>query len=82
MSIDITKVDTHIIGSAAGFDHQAVVHVIDSTETYLESMKSLFDFNALKAFVSRKDFNLLFDGMHGAAGPYAKRIFGDIFGID
>ena len=44
-------------------------------------MKELFDFDALKKFVSRKDFNLLMDGMHGAAGPYAKRIFGEILGV-
>ena len=35
----------------------------------------------MKAFVSRPDFKMCFDGMHGAAGPYAKRIFGDILGV-
>ena len=45
-------------------------------------MRTLFDFDQLKAFVSRKDFSLLFDGMHGVSGPYAKRIFGDILGVN
>jgi len=57
------------------------VHVLDSTEVYIELMKQLFDFEALKAFLSRPDFQLIFDGMHGAAGPYAKRIFGEVFGL-
>lgn len=35
----------------------------------------------MKAFVARSDFNLLFDGMHGASGPYAKKIFGEILGV-
>ena len=44
-------------------------------------MMKLFDFDQLKAFVNRPDFNMLFDGMHGASGPYAKKIFGELFGI-
>ncbi len=44
-------------------------------------MKQLFDFELLKAFVNRPDFNMVFDGMHGASGPYARRIFGEIFGL-
>jgi len=31
--------------------------------------------------VNRKDFSLLFDGMHGAAGPYARRILVELFGL-
>lgn len=69
------------MGSVEGFDGTVVVNVIDSTEDYVELMESLFDFKMLKAFVSRPDFKMLFDGMHGASGPYAKRIFGDIFGL-
>jgi phosphoglucomutase len=57
------------------------VHVLDSTEDYVELMKTLFDFEILKAFVNRPDFKMLFDGMHGASGPYANKIFGTLFGV-
>jgi phosphoglucomutase len=79
--IDISTVGVHKLGGVEGFDHEVTVEVIDSCEMYIGMMQSLFDFDALKALVARPDFNLLFDGMHGAAGPYAKRILGDILGV-
>ncbi len=57
------------------------MNVIDSTEDYVTMMKSLFDFKQLKEFLERPNFKILLDGMHGASGPYAKRIFHDIFGL-
>ena len=60
---------------------ETTVTVVDSTASYEELMRSLFDFDQLKAFVNRPDFSLLFDGMHGASGPYATRIFRDVFGL-
>jgi len=57
------------------------VHVLDSVDEYEALMKVLFDFDKLKGFVNRPDFKILFDGMHGASGPYAKRIFGERFGV-
>lgn len=56
--------------------------VIDSTELYIEMMQKLFDFNQIRQFVTRADFKLLFDGMHGASGPYATKLFTEIFGLD
>lgn len=44
-------------------------------------MRTLFDFNLLKSLIARPDFEMTFDGMHGASGPYAKRIFADILGV-
>jgi phosphoglucomutase len=35
----------------------------------------VFDFPALKAFVSRPDFSMVFDAMHAVTGPYARAIF-------
>lgn len=44
-------------------------------------MRTLFNFEDLKQLVTRSDFKLVFDGMHGASGPYAKAILGDILGV-
>ncbi len=55
--------------------------VIDSCDDYVALMKELFDFGQIKALLARNDFKMCFDGMHGVAGPYAMRIFGDILGV-
>jgi len=57
------------------------VHVVDSAESYVDLMRKLFDLDALKTFMNRPDFSMLFDGMHGAAGPYAMKIFRELFGV-
>jgi len=31
--------------------------------------------------MNRADFTMCFDGMYGVAGPYANKIFGEIFGV-
>lgn len=35
----------------------------------------------MKKLVSRSDFSLSFDGMHGVSGPYAIRVLGDELGV-
>jgi phosphoglucomutase len=44
-------------------------------------MKSLFNFESIRRLINRPDFSMCFDGMHGVSGPYAKKIFGEIFGV-
>src|ERR1700733_10041144 len=44
-------------------------------------MKTLFNFEEIKDFIAKREFKVLFDVMHGASGPYAKRILGDILGV-
>ena len=51
------------------------LQVIDPVTDYLKLLRSIFDFSALKALFARPDFKFVFDGLHGVAGPYAKRIF-------
>ena len=58
------------------------VEVIDAATDYVALMREIFDFEALAAFVARKDFSMVFDGMHGVAGPFAKAIFVDALGMD
>eukprot|EP00456_Euglypha_rotunda_P033508 TRINITY_DN25921_c0_g1_i1.p1 TRINITY_DN25921_c0_g1~~TRINITY_DN25921_c0_g1_i1.p1 ORF type:complete len:168 (+),score=38.13 TRINITY_DN25921_c0_g1_i1:158-661(+) len=48
------------------FGHM-VIQVIDAAKSYVDLMKSIFDFPALKKFVQRKDFSLVYDAMHGVA---------------
>ncbi|GFH12892.1 uncharacterized protein HaLaN_08667, partial [Haematococcus lacustris] len=50
------------------------VEVVDEVEDYLAVLQEVFDFPALRAFISRPDFKLVFDAMHAVTGPYANRI--------
>jgi len=45
-------------------------------------MKTLFNFDQIKALLARSDFSMRFDGMHGVSGPYAKRILQGELGVD
>lgn len=64
-----------------GLRTSPIVSVVDNSAQYVDLMKSLFDFGEIKRLIDRKDFKMCFDGMHGVAGPYARKIFGDIFGV-
>lgn len=71
---DISKVATY---KFAGME----IEVIDAVAEYVKMMKTIFDFEKLKKFVSRDDFSMCFDSMHGVAGPFAKAIFNDELGL-
>eukprot|EP00471_Norrisiella_sphaerica_P002820 CAMPEP_0184477914 /NCGR_PEP_ID=MMETSP0113_2-20130426/46_1 /TAXON_ID=91329 /ORGANISM="Norrisiella sphaerica, Strain BC52" /LENGTH=562 /DNA_ID=CAMNT_0026855521 /DNA_START=104 /DNA_END=1792 /DNA_ORIENTATION=+ len=58
------------------------IEVIDAVSAYADKMKTIFDFDKLKTFVSRKDFTMVYDSMHGVAGPFAQKIFGEELGLD
>ena len=59
------------------------VSIIDSVSDYLELLKSIFDFSLIKNFLDLhpSDFRVLFDGLHGVSGPYARAVFVDSFGL-
>lgn len=40
----------------------------------MAQLREVFDFDALKKFLSRKDFKMIYDAMHAVTGPYAQRI--------
>jgi len=67
----LATIADHNLGKVEGFEHDFQVTVASSTDLYYDLLKTLFDFEDLKAFVSRPDFSLVFDGMHGVSGPYA-----------
>jgi phosphoglucomutase len=69
------------VGSTFPLTESSKVTIIDPYEDYVECLKECFDFEALRKFVKRHDFSILFDGMHGAGGPFAKRILMEELGL-
>lgn len=77
--IDIDKVDSHTIMSADG-KNQVYIDILDSTDTHVTLLKSIFDFGAIKTLLDRPDFSMVYDSMNGVNGPYAKAVLIDEFG--
>lgn len=75
--LDLPDVDLSSIGVTTldGFE----VEVIDSVSDYADLMQSMFDFAAIKRWLSA-GHRLQFDAMHAVTGPYAKEIFGNRLG--
>jgi phosphoglucomutase len=77
---DVPKVDFSKIGTEQVGD--MTIEIIDGVADYVELMKTIFDFDAIKSFFnSNKDFKMLFDGMNGVTGPYGYRLFVEEFGL-
>lgn len=58
------------------------VEIIDSTEAYVAMLKSIFDFELIKSFITgHKEFKFLFDALNGVTGPYGRAIFVDELGF-
>lgn len=55
-----------------------MLQVFDPVEDYLKLLRTIFDFDALKALLRKPDFTFTFDGMHGVSGPYARRILVEV----
>ena len=68
-------------GSTFPLTETSSVTIIDPFDEYVACLKECFDFDALKEFVKRDDFSVLFDGMHGAGGPFARRVFLEELGL-
>jgi phosphoglucomutase len=58
------------------------IEIVDSVKDYVDLLKSIFDFTAIKEFIKSRNFSLLFDGMHGVTGPYARQIFVNELGLN
>lgn len=69
------------VGTTFTVTETSVVTIIDPFESYLEALKSCFDFEGLKQFCQRDGVSVLFDGMHGAGGPFARRVLIDELGL-
>ena len=59
------------------------VSIIDSVQDCVLLLEDIFDFTLIKFFLDTRssDFRLLFDGLHGVTGPYARAIFIDKLGL-
>ncbi|KAJ1608653.1 phosphoglucomutase [Cryptosporidium canis] len=79
--ITLPKIDLSKVGVQELIPGQFTVEVIDTTEDWMVLMKKIFDFGKIQALLNRKDFKMVFDSLHGVAGPYAKRLFLDEFGL-
>ncbi|PPQ76249.1 hypothetical protein CVT26_008284 [Gymnopilus dilepis] len=75
--LDLSKIGEFTYGPSK-------VSIIDSVADYVELLESIFDFPLIKKFLQehRSDFKVLFDGLNGVTGPYAKALLIDSFGLD
>lgn len=81
-TVDASDVDFSAdIGTAFALTSKSTVTIIDPFQNYLECLKSCFDFPALREFGKRPEFSILFDGMHGAGGPFARRVLVEELGL-
>ncbi|KAG6868729.1 hypothetical protein C0993_011308 [Termitomyces sp. T159_Od127] len=79
--IDLPPVDLSTIGEATYGPTK--VSIIDSVADYLVLLKDIFDFPLIKSFLEahQTDYRVLFDGLHGVTGPYAKEILVGALGL-
>ena len=69
------------IGTEYKITPTSTVTIMDPFACYMDSLRSCFDFDSLKAFAKRENFSLLFDGMHGAGGPFAQKVLVEELGL-
>ena len=76
---DFPEIDIDQEGSTtvASTDGRCAVNidVISSTFDHVKLLKSIFDFDKIRALMRRPDFSFAYDCMHGVQGPYAKEVF-------
>eukprot|EP00551_Chaetoceros_affinis_P004053 CAMPEP_0203680790 /NCGR_PEP_ID=MMETSP0090-20130426/40614_1 /ASSEMBLY_ACC=CAM_ASM_001088 /TAXON_ID=426623 /ORGANISM="Chaetoceros affinis, Strain CCMP159" /LENGTH=1059 /DNA_ID=CAMNT_0050549027 /DNA_START=51 /DNA_END=3230 /DNA_ORIENTATION=+ len=78
-TIDIGTVGTTSVKGADG-STEVNVEVISATEVHVSLLKTIFDFDSIKALLDRPDFTMVYDSMHGVNGPYAKAVLIDELG--
>lgn len=69
------------VGTQYQLTPTSTVTIIDPFKNYLDALKSCFDFEKLKEFGARDGFSIVFDGMHGAGGKFAKRVLVEELGL-
>ncbi|VDI67770.1 phosphoglucomutase [Mytilus galloprovincialis] len=59
---------------------QFTVQVIDSVADYVDYMKEIFDFSAIKSYLSSSGVDVLLNSMNGVMGPYVSKVACDELG--
>ncbi|KII87312.1 hypothetical protein PLICRDRAFT_113285 [Plicaturopsis crispa FD-325 SS-3] len=74
--VDLSKIGEFAYGPTK-------VSIIDSVADYLTLLESIFDFALIKSFLHENaaTFRVLFDGLHGVTGPYARGILVGALGL-
>eukprot|EP00245_Coleochaete_scutata_P001333 TRINITY_DN11640_c0_g1_i1.p1 TRINITY_DN11640_c0_g1~~TRINITY_DN11640_c0_g1_i1.p1 ORF type:complete len:583 (-),score=143.53 TRINITY_DN11640_c0_g1_i1:592-2340(-) len=77
IATDLPDVDISVLGTSTfeGPSGTFEVEVIDSAEDYIALLKTIFDFEGLKALLTRPDFTFVYDALHGVGGAYAGKVF-------
>ena len=78
--IDLETVGTTTFGDSTSGAGNFTIEVIDPVEHYIDMLKSIFNFEDIKALIARDDFSMIFDAMHASTGEYATRLFVDELG--
>ena len=70
--VDLDRDGQHALGAMR-------IEVVDPVASYARLMHKLFDFDRIRALLTRGDFRICFDAMHAITGPYAHAILeGDL----
>jgi len=70
------------VGTTYALTESSTVTIIDPYQEYVQVLKECFDFEALSKFLAdRPDFTMVFDGMHGAGGPFARKVLVEELGL-
>lgn len=74
--VDLSKIGPQNLGPIS-------IEIVDSVADYLVLLKSIFDFDSIKAYLhgNPPPLKVLFDGMHGVTGPYGRAIFVETLGL-
>jgi phosphoglucomutase len=81
MTFIYDKVNLSVIGKTKYGPTEVLI--IDSVADYVELLQGIFDFQLIKDFLQNNagSFRILFDGLHGVTGPYARAILVDTLGL-
>jgi phosphoglucomutase len=78
----VTEIDLDAeVGTTYALTPSSTVTIIDQFEEYVNVLETCFDFDLLREFAKRPGFSLVFDGMHGAGGPFARRVLVEVLGM-
>lgn len=73
-------VDLSTEGVTSFADAKFVVEVVNPVAEHCALLKTIFDFDTIRALIARPDFSFLFDAMHASTGEYAHVVFGKELG--